>query len=54
MNADMFMFLFADMQVTFLQPAKTRKSHFLLLHREKMGSHILVETSRDPECPKVR
>lgn len=24
------------------------------LRREKMGSHLLVETSRNPECPKVR
>lgn len=56
MNADMFMFLFADVQVTFLQPVllKPENHIYLLLHREKMGSHVLVETSRDPECPKVR
>lgn len=29
-------------------------SSYLPFHREKMGSHLLVETSRNPECPKVR
>lgn len=29
------------------------RSSYLLFHREKMGSHLLVETSRNPECPKV-
>lgn len=28
-------------------------SSYLPFHREKMGSHLLVETSRNPECPKV-
>lgn len=28
-------------------------SSYLSFHREKMGSHLLVETSRNPECPKV-
>lgn len=26
---------------------------FVNLHREKMGSHLMVETSRNPDCPKV-
>lgn len=31
----------------------THPSFLPSFHRERMGSHLLVETSRNPECPKV-
>lgn len=36
-------------------PQTTKLHHpYLSSCREKMGSHLLVETTRNPDCPKVR
>lgn len=62
-----FQLLLTDMQEDFVKLAERKSqtaiensliqkitSSYLPFHREKMGSHLLVETSRNPECPKVR